>query len=136
MNEFTKKLVLTTTVFGIILSILVSCVTLSIIPSFSICWLIGTCLFFLLLEIGLILYIVKISNKKNNDKKLANSYLLTKVVKIFLSLFIIAFYLLQVKTEVKTYLVLFAVLYFCYLILESILFIQIEKRLKKEIHEK
>lgn len=136
MNGFTKKLILITSVFGIALSILVSCVTLTLIPSFSIYWLIGTCLFFLLLEIGIIFYIIQTSKNKNKDKKLVNAYLLTKVVKIFLSLIIIAFYLLQIKTDVKAYLVLFAVLYFCYLILESILFIKIEKRLKKETHEK
>jgi len=136
MNGFAKKLIATTFLFGVIFSIIVSCVTLALVPSFSIYWLVGTCLFFLLLETGIILYIINTTKDKKKDKKLVNAYLLTKVVKIFLSLFIIAFYLLQVRTEVKTYLVLFAVLYFCYLILESILFVKIEKRLKEEIHEK
>lgn len=136
MNGFVKKLVATIFSFGVIFSIIVCYVTLFLIPSFNIYWLVGTCLFFLLLETGIILYIINTSKDKKKDKKLVNAYLLTKVVKIFLSLFIIAFYLLQIKTEVKAYLVLFAVLYFCYLILESILFIKIEKRLKEEIHEK
>lgn len=136
MNEFTNKLIQTTLVFGIIISTLIVCITLFLIPTFNIYWLIGTCLFFLLIEVGVILYITNTSKKEKKDKKLVNAYLLTKVVKILLSLFVIALYLLKVKTDVKTYLILFIVLYLFYLILESVLFIKIEKRLKKEPYEK
>lgn len=135
MNKFTKKLVLSTVVFGVILSVLVSSLTLYIEPAFNLYWLFGTCIYFILLEVGVVLYIISVSKKIKRDKKLVNAYLLTKVVKIFLSLFIIAYYLLAVKTDIKAYLVAFAILYLCYLIMESILFIKIEKRLKKESHE-
>lgn len=136
MNKFTQKIILATTVFGVIFSILLCSIILFFNTSFNIYWLIGTCIYFLLLEIGVMYYVIDVSKQAKRDKKMVNAYLLTKVVKIFISLFIIAFYLLQIKTDIKTYLVLFACLYLGYLIMESILFIKIEKRLKEETNEK
>lgn len=135
MNEFTKKLISTTTIFGVVLSVLIVSIVQYLVPSFNMYWLIGTCTYFMILEIAIILYVIHVSGKAKRDKKLVNAYLLTKVVKILISLIIIAIYLLKVQIEVKTYLIVFICLYLSYLIMESVLFVKIEKRLKEEIYE-
>lgn len=130
MNEFTQKLISATIIFGLAISVLVVSTVLLLVPSFNIYWLIGTCAYFMFLEIGILFYIVSVSQKAQRDKKMVNAYLLTKVVKILLSLFLIAIYLLKVQIEFKTYLIAFIGLYLSYLIMESILFVRIEKRIK------
>lgn len=130
MNVLKKKLLTNLLAFGLVITSLVGLAQYYTKPLCSWGWFFATTSFFLVLEFIIILYVESIS-RINEKKKLVNAYMLTKVVKIILSLILVTIYALVVRENIKEFVILFVLFYFLYLIVEAILFIKIEKHIKE-----
>ena len=129
MNVFKIRLLTILIAFGFIASALVGLAQYYTKPLCDWNWFLGVAIFFLVLEPTLISYVEGVSRK--NTKKMANSYLLTKVVKIIFSLFFVTVYAFVVKENVKGFVMIFIIFYFLYLMVEVFLFGKIEKHIKE-----
>lgn len=76
--------------------------------------------------------------KKEEGKKLVNKYMLMRVVKILVSLFLLLIYWLVDKTDLRNFAVAFILYYMIFLIMETYFYLQTEKMLKSmtEIEKK
>lgn len=127
MNLFKTRLITIVIAFGLIVSALVGAGLYHFIPSFDWNWFVGIILFFLILEPLLISYVEGVS--RGQKKKLVNAYMLTKVVKVILSLIFVTIYALAVKENIKSFVAVFILFYLLYLAVEAFLFIKIEKHI-------
>jgi len=94
-------------------------------------WYICILLFFLLLE-GTIIVSVNIGFKKLEKRRLVNLYLLVRAAKIALSIIFVGVYYFVVKTDIKTFAVVFLLFYLLSVGFETWYFISKERQLKKE----
>ncbi|MBP1637662.1 MAG: putative rane protein [Bacteroidetes bacterium] len=85
--------------------------------------------FFMILGLGMIYFLTQ--EKKENDRKLVNKYMLIRVIKILLSLVFILIYWVVNKPEIKNFATIFIVFYMIYLIFETYIYVQVEKMMKK-----
>ncbi|NDV68224.1 hypothetical protein D0T66_04855 [Dysgonomonas sp. 25] len=87
-------------------------------------------LFFLFVEVVNI-QLVSAGSQKKDKKKLINIYMLTKVIKVVLSLFFVLFYVILNKgSDLKTFIIVFVVFYILFLLAELFAFSRIEKHIK------
>ncbi len=61
-----------------------------------------------------------------------NTYMLTKVIKVFAALIFVGAYYAIVKENIKSFVLVFMIFYLLFLAMESWLFLKIEKRLKNK----
>lgn len=130
--DFTKaKLVTYILASGLIIGALIGLLLYYVFPQFYPNWYEGILLFFIVIE-SLILAYVESCSRRVTSRQMLNSYMLTKVVKVFSSLIFIGAYMIIVKEDKKSFVLIFMIFYLLFLALESVLFLQIEKRLKKK----
>ena len=90
---------------------------------------------FFLYELFVILFTEKIS-KAINSRQSVNLFLAFKAGKIILSLLFIAIYAAIVKVELRRFILVFIILYFIYLLFDTVYLVSREKKNKKEYHLK
>lgn len=130
--DFTKaKLVTYILAFGLIIGAIIGLLLNYVFPQYYPNWYEGILLFFIIME-SLILIYVESASRRVTSRQMLNTYMLTKVVKVFASLIFIGAYMIMVGEDKKSFVLIFMIFYLLYLALESMLFLQIEKRLKKK----
>jgi hypothetical protein len=132
MDSFWAKLIFIFVVLGLIIGGGIWALLHYVFPAYYPDWYGAILLFFLIVEILIITYVYLQSRKKEKPQKMVNVYLLTKVVKMLLALTFVTVYVLAVKEQVKNFVLVFMIFYIVFLAIESRLFIQIEKHLKKK----
>lgn len=93
-------------------------------------WSISLAIALPLYEIMTILVIDK-KEKEANHKKTVSLYTLLKAIKSFLFIFVAVIYIVLVKIESKSFILVIATIYFIYLLLNTTCLLAIEKRKKK-----
>lgn len=131
MDFFKAKLISSLLAFGLILGALLGLLLYYQFPQYYPNWYEGILLFFLVLE-SLILSYVESTSRKATQRQMLNTYMLTKVIKIFAALMFVGAYALVVKENMKSFVLVFMIFYLLFLGMESILFLKIEKRLKNK----
>ena len=85
------------------------------------------------------LIVILINEKKSktlNSRKVMLSFFGFKAGKIIFSLLFVAIYAILIKEELKRFVLVFIILYFIYLFFETVYFVSVEKKNKKEYHNK
>lgn len=131
MNLFKSQLLGILVAFGLIIGALVGALLYYVFPQFYPDWYFGIVFFFLIMEVVIMNFVIS-KSAKVDSKKMVNVYMLTKVVKILVSLVFIAIYALTVKENIKNFVIVFIAFYVLYLFLETALFSKIEKHLKEK----
>lgn len=130
MNAFKVKLITILIAFGFIITALAGLTQYYVKPLCDWNWFLGIAIFFLIIESTIVSYVEGVSRNKEK-KKMVNAYMLTKVVKLILSLFFVTVYALVVKENIKGFVIIFILFYFLYLMVEVFLFSRIEKHIKE-----
>ena len=99
--------------------------------TFPFWWTFGGITFLFLYELATILIIDKKSNAISAQKSV-NLYLGLKVGKILLSVFFVLIYAVVVKLEMKRFIMVFVLLYFIYLVFNTLYLSSREKEAKKK----
>lgn len=131
MDFFRAKLVASMLAFGLIIGALIGALLYYYFPQWYPNWFEGILLFFLGIESFILIY-VEASSRKVTQRQMLNTYMLTKVVKVFAALIFVGAYAIAIKESIKSFVLIFMIFYLLFLGMESILFLQIEKRLKKK----
>lgn len=131
MDFFRPKLVFIALSFGLIISALIGGLLYYVFPNYYPNWFEAIIIFFLILEPLVVVY-VEATSRKATQRQLLNTYMLTKVIKIFASLIFVAIYALVVKEGIKSFVLIFMSFYILYLFIETFIFMKIEKRLKEK----
>lgn len=131
---FRNKIIMSVLFLGLIGGVLIGTLLYHLEDGFDLNWYIASLFFFLILEV-FIVACVESKSHKVEQKKLVNIYMLTKVVKILLTLVFATIYALAVKENIKTFILNFSSLYVFFLIIESSTFVKIEKHLKEKNKE-
>ena len=104
------------------------------LPQYSFSAFTSIPVFFFLLGLGLIYTLTAINN--TDGKKLVNKYMLMRVIKVLSSLAFLLVYWLINKREIKNLAVAFIVFYMIFLIFETWVYLQVEKKMKKKVEIK
>ena len=104
------------------------------LPQYSFSAFTSIPVFFFLLGLGLIYTLTAINN--TDGKKLVNKYMLMRVIKVLSSLAFLFVYWLINKREIKNFAVAFIVFYMIFLIFETWVYLQVEKKMKKNVEIK
>lgn len=104
------------------------------LPQYSFSAFTSIPVFFFLLGLGLIYTLTAINN--TDGKKLVNKYMLMRVIKVLSSLAFLLIYWLINKREIKNFAVAFIVFYMIFLIFETWVYLQVEKKMKKNVEIK
>lgn len=104
------------------------------LPQYSFSAFTSIPVFFFLLGLGLIYTLTAINN--TDGKKLVNKYMLMRVIKVLSSLAFLLVYWLINKREIKNFAVAFIVFYMIFLIFETWVYLQVEKKMKKNVEIK
>lgn len=132
MNAFRTKLITYTVAFGLLLGGCIGLVLYHFFPTLiNFDWYVGIVLYFLVIETGIMLY-VDSSSRAKDKKQMVNVYMLTKVVKILISLVAIGIFAFNDKEHLKGFIIIFILFYLLYLALETSLFVKIEKHIKEK----
>lgn len=133
MSLFRTRLITILIAFGCIITALIGGGLYYFELPFNWTWFAGVSCFFLVLESIIVSYVEGVSREKNK-KKMLSAYMLTKIVKVILSLILVTIYALGVKENTKIFVGAFVSFYLLYLVIEAILFIQVEKHIKENRH--
>lgn len=131
MDFFKAKLITSIFAFGLIAGALIGMLLYYQFPQYYPNWYEGILAFFLILESLVIGYVVSAS-KKVTQRQMLNTYMLTKVIKVFAALIFVGAYAIIVKENIKSFVLVFMIFYLLFLAIESVLFLRIEKQLKKK----
>ena len=131
MDFFKAKLITSTLAFGLIAGALIGVLLYYQFPQYYPHWYEGILFFFLILE-SLILIYVESASRKVTSRQMLNTYMLTKVIKIFAALIFVGAYAMIVKENIKSFILIFMIFYLLFLAFEAYLFTKIEKRIKKQ----
>jgi hypothetical protein len=93
-------------------------VSYPLIPSFFFVW-------------GIVFINVLVKSDKTNPRRLANIYMILKLIKIFLSLIIVAIYLFTVKSFIREFSLVFVSYYIINIGVETYFFYRTEQHIKK-----
>ena len=104
------------------------------LPQYSFSAFTSIPVFFFLLGLGLIYTLTGINN--TDGKILVNKYMLMRVIKVLSSLAFLLVYWLINKREIKNLAVAFIVFYMIFLIFETWVYLQVEKKMKKNVEIK
>lgn len=132
MDVFKTKLITYTVASGLLIS---GCIGLGLHYFFPTLidwdWYTGIVLFFLIIQTGIMLYVNSASQTKEK-KQMVNVYMLTKVVKMLISLVVIGIFAFNDKEHLKGFIAVFILFYLLYLAVETSLFVKIEKHIKEK----
>lgn len=131
MNPFRLKLLGTLWAYGLIVGSVLGLILVYFLPEYYTNWYPGVLSFFLIFETAIMIYVESYS-KKATARQLSNAYMLTKVVKILAALVLVGIYAAVVGEAMKSFVLIFMLLYVLFLVIETYLFTMIEKHLKKE----
>lgn len=131
MDFFRAKLVTIVLAFGLIAGGLIGALLYFQLPDYYPSWFEGILLFFLVLESAVVAY-VEAQSLKVTQRQLLNTYMLTKIIKIFASIIFVGVYALVIKEGIKNFILIFILFYLLYLFVETLIFTRIEKRLKEK----
>ncbi|NDV79547.1 hypothetical protein [Dysgonomonas sp. 511] len=131
MNFFRAKLITSLLAFGMIAGAAIGALLYYVFPEYYPNWFEGILLFFLGLESLVIIY-AESASRRVTQRQMLNTYMLTKVVKIFASLIFVGIYAAVIKENIKSFVLVFMIFYLLFLAIEAILFLKIEKRLKNK----
>ncbi len=131
MDFFRAKLIILLLAYGLIVGALVGALLYYVFPQYYPQWYEGILLFYLILE-PLVLVYVESSSRRVTQRQMLNTYMLTKVFKIFAALIFVGAYAIIVKENIKSFVLTFMIFYLLFLAIESFLFLKIEKRLKNK----
>lgn len=129
--NFKAKLIVSLIVFGVVIGALIQALLNYQFPQYYPNWYEGILLFFLLMESFILAY-VESASRKVTQRQMLNTYMLTKVVKIFAALIFVGAYKIAVDENIKSFVLVFMIFYLLFLAFEAYLFLKIEKRLKKK----
>lgn len=129
--SFRVKLVVSLLAFGLVIGALIQLALNNWFPQTYPNWYEGMLLFFLVLESSVLIY-AESSSRKATSRQMLNTYMLTKVVKIFASLIFVGIYAAVIKENIKSFVLIFMIFYLLFLAFEAYLFLKIEKRLKNK----
>ena len=104
------------------------------LPQYSFSAFTSIPVFFFLLGLALIYILTGINS--TDGKKLVNKYMLMRVIKVLSSLAFLLVYWLINKREIKNLAVAFIVFYMIFLIFETWVYLQVEKKMKKNVEIK
>lgn len=131
MDSFRMKLLGTLWAYGLIVGSAIGLILVYLLPQYYTDWFPGLLFFFLIIE-TVIVYYVESYSKKATARQLSNTYMMTKVVKMLTALILVGIYALAVKEGLKSFVLIFMLLYVVFLVIETLSFTRIEKHLKKE----
>lgn len=133
MNTFKAKLITGLIGYGLIAAGCIAVILHNILMiSLDWNWFFATLVFFLLVESLLVNLVISNSSSKDN-KRLINIYMLAKIIKILSSLtFILIYFIVAGRAELKTFIIVYIVFYLLFLIAETYLFSKIEKQIKSK----
>ena len=131
MDFFRAKLITLLLAYGLIVGALVGALLYYVFPQYYPEWYEGILLFYLILE-PLVLVYVESSSRRVTQRQMLNTYMLTKVFKIFAALIFVGAYAIIIKENIKSFVLTFCIFYLLFLAIESFLFLKIEKRLKNK----
>lgn len=131
MNSLRFKLLSILWSYGLIVGAILGLVLVYLLPQYYTNWYPGLLFFFLIFETAIVVY-VESYRKKATARQLSNAYMLTKVIKVFTALILVGVYAAVVKEGMKSFVLIFMLLYILFLVVETHLFTRIEKHLKKE----
>lgn len=135
MNAFTTRYILLLTSFLMIAGGGVGALMYYIFPQYYPQWFGGIIAFFFLTE-SVMVYIVEKESLRQDARKLVNLYMGIRVSKLLLALAFILVYALVVKEGIKSFVLIFMLIYFLCIIFDTYYFSKIEKRIKeKEIND-
>jgi hypothetical protein len=129
MDLFRLKLIFGLLAFGLIAGAVAGALLHYAFPQFYPDWYLGIVFFFLILETLLVGFVAS-KSLSASPKQMVNVYLLAKVVKMLAALAFIALYALTVKERITNFVLVFAIFYALYLIVETYLYAKIEKKSK------
>lgn len=87
-------------------------------------------LFFYVTGLAFIFIMMKVP--KDKPKEMVNTYMLMRVVKVFVGVIIITFYWFLDKEQIRSFAIIFIIFYLIYLAVETYIYMKIEMYLKKE----
>lgn len=132
MNTYKTRLLLALSGYGLIVGAVIAAVLYQFFPSFNWTWYIVVFAFFLIVESLIVNMVVNNSNSKNN-RALVNIYMLSKALKVVLSLVLVLIYfLIERSYNLKIFAVVLVAFYFLFLVAETYMLSKIEKRIKKD----
>jgi hypothetical protein len=130
MNAYKTRLIFALTGYGLLVGAGIAAILHYCFPGFSWNWFLAVFIFFLALEI-LIVNLIANNSRSGNDKRLVNIYMLTKVLKVVLSLaFILVYFLVERTMGIKPFIIIFIAFYLLFLIAETYLLTKIERHIK------
>lgn len=132
MNAYKTRLLLALSGYGLVVGGIMAILIHLFFPLFSWTWYISIFAFFLVAESLIVNMVVNNSNSKNN-RTLVNIYMLSKAIKVVLSLVLVLVYFIIERTyNLKIFAVVLVAFYFLFLIAETYILSKIEKRIKKD----
>lgn len=131
MDSLRFKLLSILWAYGLIVGAIMGLILVYFLPQYYTHWYPGLLFFFLIFETAIVIY-AESQSKKATARQLSNAYMLTKVVKVFAALILVGIYAGIVKEGIKSFVLIFMLLYILFLAIETHLFTRIEKHLKKE----
>lgn len=129
MDFFRAKLIVIVLALGLIAGGIVGIIFYYLFPEYFPQWFGGSLLFLLVIESLIVAYTEKRSLKAS-ARQLTNVYMLTKFIKILVSLIYITIYAAIVKEGIKNFVLVFIILYLLFLFIETYIFMKIEKHIK------
>lgn len=132
MDSFKAKIVTSVLGCGFVVGAIVGAIIYYGFPVYFTNWYFGILAFFLVVEPLILLY-VEHESRTAKDRQLVNVYMLTKVIKTIAVLgFILIFYAIEGKENLKGFVIILLTFYFIFLVIETLFFTKIEKRLKEK----
>ncbi len=135
MKKIRTKLILAFIIFSTISAFTLEYLIRNVIPEYGVKYYSLIPILFFVLGIPFILILTR-KQEKVDDKRVANEYLMIKVVKVLLSLFLLAVYWINNGAEVKTFGVIYILFYLLFLFFETFVYFQVEKELKRKRENK
>lgn len=128
MKLYKARLISALIAYGLIAGACLGAVIHYLMPVLTISWNIfaATLIFFIFLE-SLFISAAETSASKQESTRLVRIYMLSKVVKVLLTLVVILLYFIYDRATVKWFIIDYIILYLLFLIAESFLFVKIEK---------
>lgn len=128
MELYKARLITALIAYGLIAGACFAVVIHYLLPVLGISWniLAAIIIFFIVVE-SLFISAAETSARKHESTRLVRIYMLTKVVKILLTLVAVLIYFVYDRTTIKWFIIDYIILYLLFLIAESFLFVKIEK---------
>lgn len=81
---------------------------------------------------GLAFIFIMMKMPKDKPKEMVNTYMLLRVVKVFIGVIILTFYWFLDKEQIRSFAIIFIIFYLIYLVVETYIYTKMEMFLKQE----